>query len=519
MRRLWLVLILGSVGCPGGDDAAASGGSSTSSGEGVEPESSGGPGPDSTETGPSDTGTGVDTTCGDACPGTSDGSSTSLDGGSSTTAGSSEDTSTSANESSGEGPTGTCGNGIVEGGEDCDDMVESATCDDDCTFVDCGDENVNQTAGEACDAGGESFSCDTDCTLPVCGDGLINASVNEVCDDAGESPDCDNNCTLVSCGDGTPNLAALETCDDGNNVSDDGCSGTCVLEGDFGGACRIVDGRQWCFNDDACGEACEDVCGVLGLTIEPDDAAWFAAQDSPAECQAISDAFGLGATIDFGDHPLGCLQDGGINDLVGGGLTGGLMCSSDPACPAAHRTDMDDLGLNCNLVGARRSVCPCAGEFCGNAVVEGVEECDDGNQINNDGCTSGCSLTPPSCMEVNGVLWCYDPDACGEACNDVCAALGMSLDISDAEWSAAQDTMEECQDIAEAFGLSMWSLGFYTYACAEEDGFDDIPNMGIQGILYCSNDPNCPFNHRTNADSLGLDCNIMGSFRGLCPCN
>jgi cysteine-rich repeat protein len=173
-------------------------------------------------------------------------------------------------------------------------------------------------------------------------------------------------------------------------MSDDGCSATCVLEGDFGGFCRVVDGMQWCYNDDACGEACEAVCSALGLTIEPSDAAWFAAQDSLAECQAISDAFGLTDQPNFGDHALGCLEDGGVNDLVGGGLTGSLFCSSDPTCPAAHRTDMDNIGTNCNLVGARRSVCPCAGEFCGNGVVEGTEFCDDGNQINNDGCTTTC---------------------------------------------------------------------------------------------------------------------------------
>jgi cysteine-rich repeat protein len=413
---------------------------------------------------------------------------------------------------------GVCGNGAVEGDEECDESVETATCDDDCTFVDCGDENVNQTAGEACDEGGESFSCDSDCTLPVCGDGLINASTNEVCDPGGETPTCDNNCTLVSCGDGTQNLAALETCDDGNNVSDDGCSGTCVLEGEFGGQCRVVDGMQWCFNDDACGEACESVCSTLGLTIEPSDAVWFAAQDSAEECQAINDAFGLVGQIDFGDHPLGCLQDEGLNDLTGGGLTGGLMCSSDPACPAAHRTDMDDAGLNCNLVGARRSVCPCAGEFCGNAIVEGVEECDDGNQINNDGCTSGCSLTPPSCQEVNGQLWCFNDEACGEACEDVCSALGLSLDISDDEWFGAQDEISECQDIAAAFGMIGADVQSYAYACLEDSGGNDMVGGGLTGTLLCSNYAGCPADHRTMMDQLGVPCG-MGAWRSICPCN
>ncbi len=336
----------------------------------------------------SDTTAPGDTTCGTDCATTTDATTTTTtDPGSTTTSEGPQD----SESSSSEGPMGVCGDGMVEGDEECDEAVETATCDDDCTFADCGDEIVNEAAGEVCDEGGESFSCDSDCTLPVCGDGITNESHDEVCDGGGPTSTCDDDCTLPLCGDGNQNLAALESCDDGNNLSDDGCSGTCVLEGDFGGYCRVVDGRQWCFNDDACGQACEDVCETLGLTIEPNDAAWFAAQDSLAECQEISDAFGLNMPVNFGDDPLACLEDAGLNDLVGGGLTGGLSCSSDPSCPAAHRTDMNDLGLNCNLVGARRSVCPCAGEFCGNGIVEGVEICDDGNEINNDGCTTACS--------------------------------------------------------------------------------------------------------------------------------
>ncbi len=374
------------------DDTSTSGGDTTPDDD----DDDDGPGPGSlSETssagdGSTTTGTTMpaDTTCGADCPTTSDGPTTTTDADSTTTTDEGPEDDGSSSE---EGPIGDCGNGIVEGDEECDEAVETATCDDDCTFADCGDEVVNEAAGEICDEGGEGFACDADCTLPLCGDGITNESHNEVCDDEGESASCDDDCSLVSCGDQNENVAALETCDDGNNISDDGCSSTCVLEGDFGGYCRVVDGTQWCFNDDACGQACDDVCESLGLTIEPDNGVWFAAQDSIAECQAISDAFGLTDPVDFGNNPLGCLQDEGLNDLVGGGLTGSLSCSSDATCPAAHRTDMDNLGLNCNLVGARRSVCPCAGAFCGNGIVEGTEICDDGNDVNGDGCTTFCS--------------------------------------------------------------------------------------------------------------------------------
>ena len=414
---------------------------------------------------------------------------------------------------------GVCGNGIVEAGEDCDDSMQTAACDDDCTLATCGDAHVNALAGETCDAGGESFGCDVDCTAVTCGDGLVNASASEICDDGGESPTCDGNCSLVDCGDGTQNLAALETCDDGNEDDGDGCSSSCVIEGDFGGLCRIVDGTQWCFDNDHCGEGCQDVCTNLGLTLSADDAAWFAAQDSAPECQAISDAFGLAAPIDFSNHPLGCLEDSGLNALTGGGLTGGLLCSSDPMCPAAHHDDMDDLGVGCDLIGARRSVCPCEGEFCGNGVVEGAEVCDDGNQIENDGCTTLCVETPPTCVVVDSQMWCFNNDACGEACNDVCSALGLSLDIADDAWFALQDEATECQAISDALGLaSPIQMNSWTYGCLEDDGINDTVGGGLTGALYCSTYNGCPSEHRTNMDGFGTPCG-PGGRRSICPCN
>lgn len=77
------------------------------------------------------------------------------------------------------------------------------------------------------------FNVQTD---PVCGDGILD--VGEDCDDgAVASATCDSDCSLVECGDGTANLGAGELCDDGNRVGGDGCSADCsrgyvVVEGD-----------------------------------------------------------------------------------------------------------------------------------------------------------------------------------------------------------------------------------------------------------------------------------------------
>jgi cysteine-rich repeat protein len=158
----------------------------------------------------------------------------------------------------------TCGDTVVQPGEDCDGGGETATCNRDCTTRFCGDGLRNATAGEACDTVEDALGCDSDCTLPVCGDGHLNTAAGEDCDDGnaiddgngcganckfnnvcgnhifesaaeecdtgpGDSAACDADCTRVVCGDGHVNTAAGEECDDGNQDSTDHCSADCKI--------------------------------------------------------------------------------------------------------------------------------------------------------------------------------------------------------------------------------------------------------------------------------------------------
>jgi cysteine-rich repeat protein len=125
----------------------------------------------------------------------------------------------------------SCGDGIVDIGEDCDDdnAVDGDGCDSNCTTTSCG--NAVVTTGEACDDGNDSDmdGCLLDCTHAVCGDGVRNDYV-EPCDDGNDddTDDCVAGCRRAECGDGFLR-DGIEECDDGNDEAGDGCA-NCDIE-------------------------------------------------------------------------------------------------------------------------------------------------------------------------------------------------------------------------------------------------------------------------------------------------
>ena len=129
-----------------------------------------------------------------------------------------------------------CGNGSVEGAEECDDdnLDSGDGCSSSCITEYCGDNVANNT-DEICD------SNTTDC---VDNDYNGNKLCNATCD-GWES------CVLdESCGDGVIN--GNEICDDGNSISCDGCREDCTR------------------TDNVCDDGyleCDEVCdGELGVT-------------------------------------------------------------------------------------------------------------------------------------------------------------------------------------------------------------------------------------------------------------
>ena len=153
-----------------------------------------------------------------------------------------------------------CGDGILQPPEQCDDGndLDSDLCSNTCAPATCGD-GLLQT-GEACDDGNkiDTDTCTATCELAVCGDGFVQPG--EACDDGNntDDDDCTDTCALASCGDGA--LQPGEACDDGNKIDTDACLSTCLIAacGDGvvqAGVEHCDDGNQ--SNSDKCTVACK----------------------------------------------------------------------------------------------------------------------------------------------------------------------------------------------------------------------------------------------------------------------
>ena len=99
-----------------------------------------------------------------------------------------------------------CGNGEVEGDEECDDgnTVNTDGCLNDCRAARCGD-GVVQAGIEQCDDGNrvDTDACLNSCKTARCGDAVVQAGV-EQCDDGNtnDGDPCLSTCKTARCGDG-----------------------------------------------------------------------------------------------------------------------------------------------------------------------------------------------------------------------------------------------------------------------------------------------------------------------------
>ncbi len=302
-----------------------------------------------------------------------------------------------------------CGDGVQDEGESCDDgnLVSGDGCTDTCEQEEtiCGDMIVQHP--EECDDGNQDDQdeCRNSCMAATCGDGIRRLDVlagvagHEECDDGNEVDEdgCRTNCVAAICGDSIVRTdvaegeEGFESCDDGNEFDDDACPTTCVIAHCGDGLVRSdipagQEGHEECDDgNEVDGDECRNTCqgarcgdGVTWIDVEQCDDGNEIFEDSCLNCQNAS------------------CGDGVHREDLGGGT--GRAC------------------------GAGQGPCPgnevCLWGFCR---PEGYEYCDDGNDLDDDGCTPACVPMPCGDGEIHTGQTCDDGNRTNlDGCDALC---------------------------------------------------------------------------------------------------
>ncbi|MEO6773027.1 MAG: DUF4215 domain-containing protein, partial [Kofleriaceae bacterium] len=308
-----------------------------------------------------------------------------------------------------------CGNGVLDPGEQCDDgnMIDTDDCTSGCKINVCGDGIIDSTGvahHETCDGGTtgvavETADCNIDCSIPSCGDGKVNLHYKpdgtnpEQCDlgtvamtnQNVDTGDCTANCQVNVCGDNKQDTTGTRTegCDDGNRIDTDACRNDCKAATCGDGVVQI--GTEDCddgnTNDlDACRNNCTYArCGD-------------GAQDNGEACDPTAPHVGTdhnGNVLCNSDCTISACGDGKLNSHAG------------ETCDDGNTSDADGC-----LSSSSSPATTCKVAQCGDGqVFTGVEQCDTGNTTDTTTCYAA-KCTTSHCGDG------HTNTAAGEACDE-----------------------------------------------------------------------------------------------------
>ena len=356
---------------------------------------------------------------------------------------------------------GTCGNGIVETGETCDD-ANTGTSD--------GCANCRVQGGYTCT--GSPSVC-----MITCGNGVLDG--NETCEDgqreAGDG--CSTSCTpepgftctgvgqgscTTMCGDGV--ARGFEICDDGNQNNSDGCTTSCRIPGAQSETEPNDDGTPSSGNDFSAaaangpydvGSAAADIViegRIYGPSGQAGDDDVFAVRNTSGATRTVrfdtfSGASGLNnpcSSVSQSNTRLQIRNSSGTvvrqnDDRSGSDRCGGIAYDIAPGetvyAQVTHSFESDlipaymlriqaascgdstvQFGEECEPPNTLTCDASCQRiQRCSDGFVDEPEQCDDSNMTNNDGCSSTCQWEATTESEPN------DDGAVATSTNDFAA--------------------------------------------------------------------------------------------------
>ncbi|MBK6517908.1 MAG: DUF4215 domain-containing protein [Polyangiaceae bacterium] len=376
-----------------------------------------------------------------------------------------------------------CGNGVLEAGEGCDDS--------------------NTTSGDGCNS-----VCLIELTFPCI---TSTACASEFCDPAGNLCACDdfsdcpgtelcntlpapNVCVLPGCGNGVFE-PATEACEDGNTTPGDGCNGVCLKE--IGQPCAL--------SGECASAFCDPADGTCACDTDADCAAGEQCNTAldPNECVPTGCGNGILAASE------GC-DDG--NTTSGDGCNSQCLIeltfpcagvSEDCAsafCDPANNTCACDNDADCpngELCDEAPAPNDCVVSICGDGLITGAEECDDGDTDAGDGCDDTCGVEPGwTCL--NEPSQC-EPAPCDDDSDCFTCNEHFGLCVSGCDDDADCPMSFFCD---EQFGLCV------PVCDADDDCPGGMCNRGTGVCVECIADDDCPRGLTcSGAGTCGPECN------------
>lgn len=368
--------------------------------------------------------------------------------------------------------SGSCGDGTVDDGEQCDDGNAIAfdgceptsctfTCSDDAACNDgrsCNGEEVCGAASHVCERGAPP-AAGTACSTSMVASG--------VCADQGDGLVC------VDAGCGNFVVETGEDCDDGNDVAGDGCETDCTFSCNADADCddgNVCTGMETCdLGTHACATTapldCTPPTPCQGSRCDPVDGCLFALMDGDGDGHAPTSLGACGTDCDDGDDTI----YEGAEELCDG-QDNNCNSMTDETAPNWY-IDCDGDGYAADTIGARESCmepmastgCPGAGGSWTTRRPTGTNvDCDDADPARSPGATEICNGMDENCngMSDEGAMTTYYLDADGDGFGVTtdfrmaCAPMGdydatRPNDCDDADMGRNPGATEVCNNVDE----------------------------------------------------------------------